>query len=369
MAASIVDMKTTSHPVGDEPVGKGSWLVRIVSVFGLVMMMVAAFGFVRPAATLAGEAGTINTNNVEIFEHPTDLTIIGSLDSGDRVDIFWGLEYEMYEVRAADGTVGWVWAEFLDLDGGAGASVASSDSSESDDSGSSSAADQANLWSWSDWVQVDADSLNARADAYADAPVVNSFSAGEWVLVIGDDVNGWTPIDNNGDVAWISSKYISWDGTFQYASGNPVASGGGSSDSASESSRSTASEGEHWIDVNGATGEVNLMVGNQSIATYWGSVGYDTSSDGFYSTASGTFYVYAMYEPLGYTAWADAYITNWVGFDPSRSNGFHSYSKDANGNVLPNGAGKTGGCVALPAGAIQEVYNFAFMGMRVEVHR
>jgi hypothetical protein len=111
------------------------------------------------------------------------------------------------------------------------------------------------------------------------------------------------------------------------------------------------------------------MVGNSVQATYWGSVGFDTSSDGFYSTANGTFYVYTKYEPLGYTAWADAYITNWVGYDSSRSNGFHSYSKDANGNVLPNGAGKTGGCVALPAGAIQAVYDFSFIGMRVEVHR
>ena len=98
-------------------------------------------------------------------------------------------------------------------------------------------------------------------------------------------------------------------------------------------------------------------------------MGYDTSSDGFYSTASGTFYVYAMHEPLAYTAWADAYITHWVGFDTSRFNGFHSYSKDANGNTLPNGAGKTGGCVALAPAAIQAVYDFAYMGMRVEVHR
>ena len=83
----------------------------------------------------------------------------------------------------------------------------------------------------------------------------------------------------------------------------------------------------------------------------------------------GTYYVYAMYRPLGYTSWADSYITNWVGFDPSRFNGFHSYSKDANGNVLPNGAGKTGGCVALAAGDIDAVYDWAYIGMRVVVYR
>ncbi|MDQ3443337.1 MAG: L,D-transpeptidase [Chloroflexota bacterium] len=70
-----------------------------------------------------------------------------------------------------------------------------------------------------------------------------------------------------------------------------------------------------------------------------------------------------------YTAWAEAYITEWVGFDPSRFNGFHSYTKDGNGNILPNGGGKTGGCVALPPGESQAVYDFSFVGMRVEVHR
>jgi hypothetical protein len=76
-----------------------------------------------------------------------------------------------------------------------------------------------------------------------------------------------------------------------------------------------------------------------------------------------------MWEPLGYTKWADAYITHWIAYDSYRSNGFHSYSKDANGNVLPNGGGKTGGCVALPGGAIQAVWDFSFIGMRVEVYR
>jgi uncharacterized protein YgiM (DUF1202 family) len=324
--------------------GRGQ-LVRIATVVLLGLMMVAGFGVAETGTATAGQAGTVNTNGVEIFTHPTDLSVIGYLSAGDRVDIFWGPEFEMYEVRSGDGTVGWIWAEFLDTDGGGGSAMSSSS-----ESSSSSAADDAGVWSWSGWAMVDADSLNVRNDASSDAAVIDHYGPGEWIEVIGDDVNGFSPINYYGDVGWVASKYLSWDGTYNFAS---VSTG----------------SGEHWIDVNGATGEVNLMIGNQSQATYWGSVGYDTSSDGFYSTASGTFYVYSMYEPLGYTAWADVYITNWVGFDPSRSNGFHSYSKDANGNVLPNGAGKTGGCVALSAGAIQAVYDFSFIGMRVEVHR
>ncbi len=344
----------------------GSRWTRLLSILLLGAVLIAGFGLIRPQAASAGQGGTINTNNVEMFRHLTDLTVIGSLDAGDRVDIFWGPEGEMYEVRASDGTVGWIWAEFLDPDGGSsGSSSSSSSSSSSASSGggsSSSAADIAGAWSWSAWAMVDADSLNVRNGASTSAAVIDTYGPGEWIEVIGNDYNGFSPINYGGDVAWVATKYLSWDGEYQYASVGTI--GGGSSDSSSGSTSQ-----EHWIQVNGLTGRVDLMVGNSIYATYWGSVGFDTSSDGFYSTADGTYYVYAMYRPLGYTSWADAYISNWVGFDPTRFNGFHSYSKDANGNVLPNGAGRTGGCVALPAGAIQAVYDWSYMGMRVVVYR
>ena len=97
-------------------------------------------------------------------------------------------------------------------------------------------------------------------------------------------------------------------------------------------------------------------------------MGFDPTDGGFYSTASGTYYVYWKEAGLTYTPYANAFITNWIGFDASRDNGFHSYTKDANGNILPNGGGKTGGCVALAPGEIDAVFNFASVGMRVEVH-
>lgn len=336
-------------------------LARVITVALLGLMMIAGFGVAAPERAFAGQAGMIDTNNVEIFEHPTDLTVIGYVGSGEWVDIFWGPEFHMYEIRTGDGTVGWVWAEFVDT-GGGGSGDGSAETSSS--SSSSTSADLAGAWSWSAWAMVDAGSLNVRIDASSNASVLDSYSAGEWIEVIGNDVNGYSPVNYYGDVGWVASAYLSWDGA-------------GSGDANSEEVASSAASGggsatsgqENWIDINGATGEVNLMVGDSVSATYWGSVGFDTSSDGFYSTASGTFYVYAMHDPLAYTAWADAYISEWVGFDPSRFNGFHSYSKDANGNILANGGGKTGGCVALPPGESQAVYDFAYMGMRVVVHR
>ncbi len=351
------------------PGAMGNWmrerLGRLLTVFLVGLMVAAGIGIAQPEVARAGQAGTINSNNVEVFRHLNDHTVIDYLHAGDRVDIFWGPEGEMFEVNHG-GTVGWVWAEFVDLDGSGGSSSSSSSSSASSSGGSSSSsAAQAGAWSWSAWAMVDADSLNVRADASTSARVIDSYGPGEWIEVIGNDVNGFSPINYYGDVGWVASKYLSWDGSYTYASVGQI--GGGSSSSSSSSSASNSQE--HWIQINGATGEVNLMIGNSVYATYWGSVGFDTSPDGFYSTANGTFYVYAMYEPLGYTKWADAYITHWVGYDSYRSNGFHSYSKDANGNVLPNGAGKTGGCVALPAAAIQAVYDFSYIGMRVVVYR
>jgi hypothetical protein len=102
--------------------------------------------------------------------------------------------------------------------------------------------------------------------------------------------------------------------------------------------------------------------------TFWGSLGFDTSENGFYSTAVGTFYVTRKYKDLAYTPYADGFITDWVAFDEYRDNGFHSWTKDAYGNVVPWGAGKTGGCVALEPSAAAAVFDFSFVGMRVVIH-
>ena len=101
----------------------------------LGLMLFAGLGVVNPEQSTAGQAGTINTNSVEVFEHPTNLTVLTYVSSGDRVDIFWGPEWEMYEVRIPDGTVGWVWAEFVDPDGSGEASSSSDESGEVGSSG------------------------------------------------------------------------------------------------------------------------------------------------------------------------------------------------------------------------------------------
>jgi hypothetical protein len=238
-------------------------VTQIALALMLAFAMLASIASFSAQDASAGQVGYINTEGAALMVHPTDLSVIDWMHQGAAVDILFGPYDGMYEVRYY-GVDGWVWAEYLGLDGGTTA-------------------------------------VGGGA-SYDAAPVA-------------------APVQE-----------------------------------------------EHWIDVNRSTGAVSLMVGNTVQATYWASMGYDPSADGFYSTAVGTYYIYAYDASLHYTPFADNYITNWVAFDSNRFNGFHSYTKDAAGNILPNGGGLTGGCVALAPGDIDALFAFAEMGMRVEVH-
>ena len=168
--------------------------------------------------------------------------------------------------------------------------------------------------------------------------------------MIGEPVNGFSPISYYGSTAWVASEFLSWDGTVSAAP------------------QPAAVAAERWIDINRSTGLVTLYEGSSVYASYWGSLGWDQIDGAYYSTASGSYRVYRIHQPLEYTPFANAYITDWVGFDSYRANGFHSWTRDAAGNVLANGAGLTGGCVALEPSQARAVSDFASIGMRVEVH-
>jgi lipoprotein-anchoring transpeptidase ErfK/SrfK len=64
----------------------------------------------------------------------------------------------------------------------------------------------------------------------------------------------------------------------------------------------------------------------------------------------------------------NVYMTEFVGFDPDRHNGFHSPIRDASGALLPSQNATTLGCVRLEEQAAKQLYAFAFIGMRVEIH-
>lgn len=187
--------------------------------------------------------------------------------------------------------------------------------------------------------------------SFENQSIVEWMYAGDLVDVLWGPENGKYEVRYYGVDGWVWAEYLNLGGQ----------GGGGSASSA-------AVVQEHWIDVDRSQGSVTLFVGNQAQATFWGSMGWEDTSYGYYATAVGTYYVTWMNPDLQYTPFAENYITHWVGFDGERANGFHSYTKDENGSITPNGAGKTAGCVALAPGDINALYEFAYPGMRVEVH-
>jgi hypothetical protein len=198
---------------------------------------------------------------------------------------------------------------------------------------------------------VATDALNLRQGPGLSETILDVMNDGAEVSVLdGPTGDGWYKVRYAGEVGWAFGGYLSINGESAWSIGSADA------------------QPERWIDVNRSSQTVTLYAGDEAIASYWGAMGWDKSDDGFYATANGTFFIYAKNAALTWTDWGQVYITDWVAFDPDRSNGFHGYSMDSAGNVLPNGNGPTGGCVALAPWAADQLYAFAEIGMRVEVH-
>lgn len=127
--------------------------------------------------------------------------------------------------------------------------------------------------------------------------------------------------------------------------------------------------GEKWIEVNRTTRTVTLHNGEIVVAQFDALIGKDLSPDGYYSTATGTFYVHVKEKSLVETPFAEGvYLTDFVGFDPARSNGFHSPVRDKYGNVVQTGGTSTLGCIRLAEDDAIFLFDFAHIGMRVEIH-
>jgi len=123
-----------------------------------------------------------------------------------------------------------------------------------------------------------------------------------------------------------------------------------------------------WIDVDVTRFAVRLMDGTavvQEIAPV--AVGKEIDTGAYESTQTGLFHVYSKTEDLAWDAPYQTYISHWVGFDPGRANGFHSFLKDKDGLVVDASTGRvSNGCIR--TGAEAAVFAFAEIGMPVYVH-
>ena len=123
-----------------------------------------------------------------------------------------------------------------------------------------------------------------------------------------------------------------------------------------------------WIDVDVSRFIVRLMDGT-SVRQEIGPVAVGAAIDtgAYESTQTGIFYVYETDERLAYDAPYNTYINDWVGFDPDKANGFHSFLKDKEGAVVDASTGRvSNGCIRTDAP--EAVFGFAEIGMPVYVH-
>ena len=215
------------------------------------------------------------------------------------------------------------------------------------------------------WATVDTDVLNGRAGPSIDAAVLGSFISGESVRIVGDAESGFVPVAYGEGRAWLAGEYLSFDGSSQAVTDSITVQEVASHEPGSLQIATT----ERWIDIDRSEATVTLYDGPSPVASYVGRIGRDPSLDGYYSTAIGTFHVYSMNKGLAQTPFAeDAWLTDWVGFDPDRRNGIHSPERDSLGNEKPWQNPTTLGCVRLDAESAVAVFAFAEIGMRVEVH-
>ena len=123
-----------------------------------------------------------------------------------------------------------------------------------------------------------------------------------------------------------------------------------------------------WIEVDVTNFVVRLMDGDTVLQTIGPvAVGAQVDTGAYESTQTGLFHVYNKQAELAYDPPYKTYISDWVGFDPQKANGFHSFLEDKDGNVVDASTGRvSNGCIRTPdPGAITA---FAQIGMPVWVH-
>jgi uncharacterized protein YraI len=292
------------------------------------LLLVALLAMVAAPFDARAEGGSyVDTDLLNLRSDPgTYGEVLDKLVHNEPIEVLDGPTDDGWYQVSYYGEVGWVYGGYISIDGTPG---------------------------WSNWtdavggvasgsVWVDTDVLNIRSDATTQSDVLTQAVEGSELSVVGDEYNGFLPVQYDGVTGWASAGYLAWAPTF--------------------------GPNEHWIDVDRSSQTVTLYIGQEAIASYWGSMGFDGSSYGFYSTALGSYRVYSMVRGLSWTPFAQAYIRYWVGFDSQRENGFHSYSMNSHGRLIKGGDGPTGGCVALTPESARAIYDFADYGMRVEVH-
>lgn len=123
-----------------------------------------------------------------------------------------------------------------------------------------------------------------------------------------------------------------------------------------------------WIDVDVSSYRVRLMEGSKVVQEVGPvAVGREVDTGTYESTQTGCFSIYNKNADLTYDAPYKTYIAFWVGFDPQKDNGFHSFLLDSKGSVVDGSTGRiSNGCIR--TGQAETIFKFAEVGMPVWVH-
>ncbi len=200
------------------------------------------------------------------------------------------------------------------------------------------------------WVQITTDVVNVRETP--NGVIIGQASNGQSFEVVGGPTpDNWYKIDYYGVHGFVLGDYIGAGGTGAVSETEAAAVGS-----------------ERWVDVDRSSGVVTLYDGNVVMLSVWAAMSADQSETSFWATANGSYRVFAKEGALHYTPYGRAWIRDYVAFDPSRDNGFHSYSLESWGAYAHGFNAPTGGCVALDLWAADYLFNFVSIGTRVEVH-
>lgn len=123
-----------------------------------------------------------------------------------------------------------------------------------------------------------------------------------------------------------------------------------------------------WIEVDVTAYVVRLREGARILREITPiAVGAKIDTGEYESTQTGLFHVYNKIAGRTYDAPYQTYIDWWVGFDPEKANGFHSFLLDERGAVADASTGRvSNGCIR--TGDPEALFAFAEVGMPVLVH-
>ncbi|HEY7030026.1 MAG TPA: C40 family peptidase [Thermomicrobiales bacterium] len=220
----------------------------------LVIVGVLAATMLAPVTALAdtnlevgGEAvvAYANGDNVRFREGPDyGAQVIDMVPEGTWVDVYYGPitadDGSIWYQVGIDGTRGYISADFLAVavpDGSGDTVAANATVLDAEGSDSADGIAEGAVVGVATIAGTNGDGVRCRADASTGAAIITVLPEGTSVELTGDAVDGWQPVNCAGQGGFVSTDYVSYDGS--------GGSDGGSSDSSSDdlSAQSTADFG------------------------------------------------------------------------------------------------------------------------------